>query len=117
MTSLMRSADASPPARRKLRSSTQLNSTLLAKVAPIIGEGSEYRRQFWTSMIGRGADAQIGTARKTIILPHFVPGHWCCATAYLVSRQLVYYDQFYDGPHRTGALNAMGAYADQVSSE
>ena len=94
-----------------------LDSAVLTKVAPVIIEDSECRRQFWASMIGKGDDSQISTARKTVIAPHSVLGHWCCATAYLVSRQLVYYDQFYDGPHRTGALNAMGAYADQVSSE
>ena len=86
-------------------------------MAPIIGEGSEYKHQFWTSMIGKGADSQIGTARKTIIAPHSVPGHWRCAIADLVSRRLVYYGSFYDGPHRTGALNTLGAYVNQVSSE
>ena len=68
-----------------------------------------------TNQIGKDADSQIGTARKTIIASHFAPGHWCCATADLVSRRLVYYDPFYDGPRRTGALSALGACVDQVS--
>ena len=71
-------------------------------------------RQYWTHNIGKCAGSQIGTTRKTIIAPHFVSGHWCCATADLASRRLVYYDPFYAGPGRTGALNALGAYAAQV---
>ena len=63
-------------------------------------------------MIGKGADSQIGTARKTVIAPHFAPGHWCCATADLYSKRLAYYDPFYDGSHRSGAPNALGAYVD-----
>ena len=86
-----------------------LYSTFLIQAAPIIGEGSECRRQVWTSMIGKGTDSQIGTARKTVIAPHFAPGHWCCATADLDSRRLVYYDPFCDGPRRTGSPNAQGA--------
>ena len=94
-----------------------LDLTFLTKVAPIHGEGSAYRRQFWTSMIGKCADSQIGTARKTAITPHFAPGHWCCATADMISRRLVYYDPLCSGQHRTGALDALSAYLDQVSSE
>ena len=45
-------------------------------------------------MIGDGADSQISTARKTVIAPHFVPGHWCYDTAYLDNRRLVYYNPF-----------------------
>ena len=63
-------------------------------------------------MIGEGADSQIGTARKVVIAPHYARGHWCCATADLNNRRLVYYDPFYDGPHRAGTLNALGAYVD-----
>ena len=71
-----------------------LYSTFLAKVAPINGEGSTCRRQFWTSMICEGADSQIGTARKTVVTLHIAPGHWCCATADLDNKRLVYYDPF-----------------------
>ena len=68
-------------------------------------------------MIGAGADSQINTARKTVITPHHVPGHWCCTTADLDNRRLFYYDPFYDGPHRAGALNALGAHVDHISCE
>ena len=68
-------------------------------------------------MIGAGADSQIGTARKAVIAPHYIPGHWCRATTDLDNKRLVYYDPFYDDPHRDGALNTMDAYVDQVSFE
>ena len=53
-------------------------------------------------MIGAGADSQISTAKEIVIAPHCAPVHWCCATADLNNRRLVYYDPFYDGPHRPG---------------
>ena len=66
---------------------------------------------------GKCTDSQIGTARTTIIALHYVPGHWCCATADLANRQLVYYDPFYTGPDRARVLNAQSAYVDQVTSK
>ena len=93
-----------------------LDSTFLNKVAPIEGMGTKCRPQYWASIISDDTGSQIGTAKKVVIAPHYVPGHWCCATADLDSGRLVYYDPFY-GPNRTGALDALGAFADQVSSE
>ena len=52
-----------------------------------------------------------------VVVPHYIPGHWCCATADLDNERIVYYDPFYNGPHRTGALGALGAFADQVFAE
>ena len=66
-------------------------------------------------MIGADAGSHIGTAKKVIIAPHYVPGHWCCAIADLCSGRLVCCDPFDDDPHRTGALDALGAFVDQVS--
>ena len=48
---------------------------------------------------------------------HYAPGHWCCTTADLDNGQLVYYDPFYNDPHRAGALGALGAFVDQVTDE
>jgi hypothetical protein len=94
-----------------------LDSTFLELVAPIGREGSKCRPQFWTGMIGKGADAKIGTAKTVLITPHAVPDHWCCVAADLRRRTLHYYDPFYAGPHRAEPLNKMSAYIDQVHTE
>ena len=33
------------------------------------------------------------------------------------SKKLAYYDPFFDGPHRSGAIDAPGSYIDKVYSE
>ena len=49
--------------------------------------------------------------------PHHVPGHWCLACADLRQGKLHYYDPLYHGPGKTRALDALGAYVDQVHHE
>ena len=66
-------------------------------------------------MIGSGTDFQIGAAEKLVNVPHHAPGHWCCTTTDINNRGLVYYDSYYNGPYRTGALNALGVSIDQGS--
>ena len=90
----------------------------MAKVAPLSGsQGAPCRRQFWTKNVGTGITAQIGTRRQIIMAPHHVPGHWCLAHADLRQSKLHYYDPLYRGPGKKRALDALGAYVDQVHHE
>jgi hypothetical protein len=94
-----------------------LNSTFLAKVAPNTGKGSKCGPRFWTGLVGKGADAKIGTAKEVIIAPHSVPDHWCCVTADLRHRTLHYYDPLLGGADRAEALRETCKYIDQVYVE
>ena len=58
----------------------------------------------------------IGTAKTKILALHYVPKDWCCATADLPSRKLVYYDPHFPDPNLR-ALDALGEYIDQVAIE
>ena len=69
-----------------------LDSTFLHKVAPTNGVGEKCTRRFWTSMVGKGAESKLGTAKEVVIAPHCVPDHWCCATVDLHGKKLAYYD-------------------------
>ena len=55
-------------------------------------------------------------ALTTIVALHYVPGHWCCATADLARRELIYYDSYNTTPDLR-ALYALGEYVDQVAIE
>ena len=94
-----------------------LDSTFLHKVAPIDGVADRCTHKFWASMVGKGAESALGTAKEVIITPHCVPDHRCCATVDLQGKRLAYYDPFYAGPFRTRALDALGSYIDQVHTE
>jgi hypothetical protein len=94
-----------------------LDSTFLHKVAPTEGVADSCTHKFWTSMVGKGAESTLGTAKEVIITPHCVPDHWCCATVDLRSKKLAYYDPFYTGPYRTRALDALSSYIDQAHTE
>ena len=80
------------------------------------GEGPSCRSQYWTRNIGDGVRSLVGTARTTVIALHYVPENWCCATAYLASQKLIYYDPYYPDPDLR-ALGALGGYVDQVALE
>ena len=93
-----------------------LDSAFLEKVAPSEGRGSRCRSRYWEQTIGVGTDSRVGTAKTTIIALHYTPKHWCCATADLTSKRLVYYDSFYSRPSMR-ALDALGDYVDQVAAD
>ena len=93
-----------------------LDSTFLQKVTPPGGGDTRCRRQYWGNNTGKGTESQIGTALATTVALHYVPGHWCCATADLAKHELVYYDSYHTAPDLR-ALDALGEYVGQVALE
>ena len=78
---------------------------------------SKCGRRFWTGMIDDGAGAKIGTTKTVVVTPHSVPDYWCCVTADLRRETLHFHDTLNHGLFRASALNATGAYTDQVYTE
>ena len=108
---------ASEIARRITDSAPQvafLDDAFLEKVAPLVGGGTRCRSQHWARDIVKGAESQIGTTRTKIVALQYVPRHWCCATADLARRELVYYDPYFPDPDLR-ALDALDDYVDQVA--
>ena len=84
------------------------NSFTLERMYPLEhgGDGTNGQplrpRQYWANISGQRA---IGSVIEYVVMPHWVPGHWCLALADFVGERIVYYDSFCDAPH---AINVAG---------
>ena len=77
------------------------NSFTLERMYPLQdgGDGTTGQRlrvrHYWAISRQRA----IGSVIKYVVMPHWVPGHWCLALADFVKNRIVYYDSFCGAPH------------------